>query len=283
MAEMAEMAFTNDFLKDEVCHFTHEREMITACPTAISAASRDAKQQDLRDLQAAWISGWLNWGSNPDYAELIRSLKFLSPKMPEISKILCLGLGTLGGDPLLDRKAGGGQAITQHMFAINLTETLRKLLGTRIPLMACDFEYSENDKTILSRNAIEVVRGCVAVNEIDSKTLVVYLNPSFPLEQMISDLVKPAAIIWDQAVSLPETTLRVYYDKFFTAPLRFGKTNVAIRKPIIDNLANAIETELELPKTNGMAKHGYAKTHMDDMDGMVIVEYEPEDEWVFLK
>jgi hypothetical protein len=32
-----------------------------------------------------------------------------------------------------------------------------------------------------------------------------------------------------------------------------------------------------------MAKHGYAKTHMDDMDGMVIVEYEPEDEWVFLK
>ncbi|CAG9986634.1 unnamed protein product [Clonostachys byssicola] len=286
---MAEMAFTSDFLNNE-------RETMTKFPNTTSPVSRDAEQRDLRKIQAAWNHGWLTWGSNPDHAELLRSLKLLAPKLPEVSKVLCLGLGTLDGDLLVDEKAGDGRVnhhnITQHMFAVTLTKTLSKLLGTRIPLMAFDLEYSENDKQILSRNEIEVIEGYVAVTEIDNKTLVVSLDPTFPLEQVIADFVKPAAMIWDQAVFVPKTTLRVYYDKFFTAPLRFGKTNVAIRKPIIDDLANAIETEMEFPKANGMAKHGCGKTYMDDMDegvivdyepDVVIVDYEPEDEWELLE
>lgn len=277
---MAEMAFTSDFLKDE-------RKTITTSLTATSPVSRDAEQRDLHKLQAAWNRGWLTWGSNPDHEELLQYLKLLAPKLPEVSKVLCLGLGTLSGDRLVDEKARDSrinhQNITQHMFAVTLTKTLSKLLGTRIPLMVFDLEYSENDKKILSRNEIEAIEGYVAVTEIDNKTLVVSVDPTFPLEQVISDFVKPAAMIWDQAVSVPENTLRVYYDKFFAAPIRFGKTNVAIRKPIIDDLANAIETELEMPEMNGMPKHGCGKTYMDDMDGVVIVDYEPEEEWVFLE
>ncbi|CAH0057158.1 unnamed protein product [Clonostachys solani] len=300
MTERARTAFTSGFLKDEVYHFTEEQRTTITCPITISTVLRDAKKHDLRELEAAWNRGWLSWGKSPVHKALLQALKTLGPKMPEISKVLCLGLGPLGGDLSSAKKPGDGQAnyrnITQHMFAATLTKTLSSRLKRRIPLMVSDPEYTENDKKILWINEkMKVIEGsgARALAEIDSKTLVVCFNPSIALKQVVSDFAKPAAMIWGQTVSTHKKrqrrgsrTCRLgdYYDEFVIAkePIRFGKINMCIRKQIIDDLAIAIETELELPNTNGMAKHGWGNTHMDDMDGVVIVDYEPEDEWVFL-
>ncbi|VUC22315.1 unnamed protein product [Clonostachys rosea] len=308
MVERAETAFASGFLEDEGYRFTFtdEQKTIITCPITFSTVPKNAKQHDLLRLENAWNRGWLNWGGNSVHKALIQSLKTLGPKMPEISKVLCLELGPLGGfkgDLLFAERADDSQAryrsINQHMFAATLAKALSDRFGKRVALMASDPEYTENDKKILSSSGVKIIEGfgALSLTEIDSKTLVVSFNPTFPLKQIICDFAKPAAIIWGMSATKLNTMdqnregrssrtrkLGEYYDEYLIAkePIRFGKINLCIRKPIIDNLANAIETNLVLSEPNGMAKPGCGNTHVDDMDEAVMVDYESEDEWVVL-
>lgn len=123
---------------------------------------------------------------------------------PRINKVVCMGLGSL------TRQTGGADAFFrphfQHIVAVSVAQALDDLYsehperyGTsskQVRLIAQDPSYSLTDKHVLAENGFDILEDPVGLLAIDKNTLVMSAFPSFPLYEIIADILPggPAAI-----------------------------------------------------------------------------------------
>lgn len=126
---------------------------------------------------------------------------------PRIDKIVCMGLGTLA------RQTGSLEGLDarhrpyfQHIVALGIAQGLEELYSnlpehfgkevSQVSVIAQDPNYSESDKTLLAEKGITVLEDPNGLLAIDEQTFVMSAFPSFPLYEIIADMLPtgPAAI-----------------------------------------------------------------------------------------
>jgi hypothetical protein len=166
-------------------------------------------------LKAAWDEARRNWTQSAVCRELTATLG-RSARIPKTTrKIVCLGLGSLEGSPdhsSLDVLATCDglpcrSAMTQHAAALTVAAVLGERLGTGpLPILAQDPAYSLVAKRLLVDVGIEVVggRGSLAFTHVDESTVVFSCHPNIPVKQVIADIARPAAMIWNRVAPAAE-------------------------------------------------------------------------------
>jgi hypothetical protein len=165
-------------------------------------------------LKAAWDEARRNWTQSAVCSELTAILG--STCIPKTTRnITCFGLGSLEGssdhsslDVLatcdgLPRRS----AMTQHAAALTMAAVLGERLGTEpLPILAQDPAYSLVAKRLLMDVGIAVVggRGSLAFTHVDERTVVFSCNPNIPVKQVVADIARPAAMIWNQVAPAAE-------------------------------------------------------------------------------
>jgi SRR1 len=120
-----------------------------------------------------------------------------SVKMPiEISKIIGLACSTMAYS---DSKATPRSAF-QHALLLTLQDVLGKKEGNpeNISCYAQDPCYTDSDKSVLEAAGIRVLEHPEAFLEIDDSSVVISSCPNVPVRQIVSDLARPALMIWDR-------------------------------------------------------------------------------------
>jgi SRR1 len=85
----------------------------------------------------------------------------------------------------------------QHALALTVSKALTEKQGTgSVSCFAQDPAYNAIDKSILGELGIEVLDDPDGFIAVDDASIVISIAPDVPVKQIISDLAKPAAIIW---------------------------------------------------------------------------------------
>ena len=87
---------------------------------------------------------------------------------------------------------------TAYQHALLLT--LQDIFSSQNPIkcFAQDPIYTEVDEYILKRHEIAVVDDPKAFLEVDTSTIVFTVAPNLPVKQIVTDLTKPVAMIWNK-------------------------------------------------------------------------------------
>ncbi|KAL1311468.1 hypothetical protein AAFC00_004411 [Neodothiora populina] len=160
-------------------------------------------------LQAAWTEVQRNWKQSATCAGLTSIFSKDASISKTTKRVVCFGLGNFGVSPdytCMESLAECDdlpvcRAMTQHAAALTVAETLGKRLGTGpLPIFAQDPEYSPAAKHLLASVGIEVVggRGSLGFTHVDDDTIVFTVCSNICVKQIVADIAKPLAMIWDR-------------------------------------------------------------------------------------
>ncbi|OHE93734.1 hypothetical protein CORC01_10961 [Colletotrichum orchidophilum] len=147
------------------------------------------------------------WKESQACSCLMAMLDELSLPRP-VEKIVCFGLGALLPDICRRcdvcqqyitcklHEAIRSRHCTQHAAALSMAQALSRT-GRKIPCYSQEPEYSLECRKILGGLGITVLDGHKGFLEVDDSTLVLSISPTIPVKQIITDLARPAMIIWD--------------------------------------------------------------------------------------
>lgn len=140
------------------------------------------------DIQSTWMD------SKP--CAQLRSI-FQSTRIPQkIDSIIGFAFGPFAYGL---EEPGTVRAAYQHALILTLQNVIGKKVDTEhIACFVQDPEYTEVDKTILSEYGISSLEDPTGFLRIDERSVVVSCAPSVPVKQIISDLARPAIMIWDR-------------------------------------------------------------------------------------
>lgn len=106
-------------------------------------------------------------------------------------------------------ESGTVRAAYQHALILTLQDVMKKKMDTEyINCFVQDPEYTEVDKTILNEHDITSLEDPWGFLKINERSVVVSCAPSIPVKQIVSDLARPAIIIWDRVSDTDATGLR---------------------------------------------------------------------------
>jgi SRR1 len=162
------------------------KEAVSPAP----AQSREEVENFFQTMRQAWEA------SEP--CKRLRST-LVSTKTPfRISKIVGLACAPIA-DSRPERWAH--RSAFQHALILTLHTVFDKKNKGRPDRIRCyaqDPAYTEIDESILKESGITVLDNPQAFLEVDDFTVVVSCAPNVPVKQIISDLARPAVMIWDR-------------------------------------------------------------------------------------
>jgi len=170
-------------------------------PTCTLAAMEAAFQRHA----AAWAAQ--SKRTTPSLTQLVAAAR---PQLGQC-KVLCLGLGSparsLNGAGSSDRGARNAEArcYTQHAAVLDIARALEagagpasSEAGGRVRVLAQDPLYSELDGEFLAGLGFEVVDDPQGFLELDDNSFVVSVACNVPQKQIVADLARPVAMLWDE-------------------------------------------------------------------------------------
>jgi hypothetical protein len=93
----------------------------------------------------------------------------------------------------------------QHAMLLSLRDILEQKNGNKIQCYAQEPTYTEVDKLILKEYGITTLEDPEGWLTTDSSTVVISIAANVPVKQIISDVARPAIIIWEQVRPEGET------------------------------------------------------------------------------
>ncbi|GKT64660.1 hypothetical protein ColTof4_07056 [Colletotrichum tofieldiae] len=129
----------------------------------------------------------------------------LSISIPSvINKIVCFGLGDLFDDSNDENDKIGSsdgsseiRSHVQHAAALTVARILGERIGREIRCYSQDPAYNQATIEFLKSHNIVVLHDPQGFVDIDESTLVFSVAPSVPVKQIVTELARPAIIIWD--------------------------------------------------------------------------------------
>ncbi|KAH7148216.1 hypothetical protein EDB81DRAFT_457776 [Dactylonectria macrodidyma] len=169
---------------------------------------------DYLELKSAWDEAWNNWSQSSVCHELTDVFRRCN-HMPKATKIVCFGLGSLEGFPgstdlHIPADCDGlpcRSAMTQHAAALSIAAVVGEMLGTApLSVIAQEPVYSPVAKRLLTELGIEVVEGygSLAFTQVDDDAIVVACAPDIPVKQVVADIARPAAMVWNLVLPAKE-------------------------------------------------------------------------------
>ena len=137
-----------------------------------------------------------DWLGSDGYKEMKRFLDVNADGIPPVTQIVALGCGSLNQ---LDEEDFWHSA-RQHSIVWSLFRYFSEVgvkNGESLKCFAQDPAYTNADKWILNNDGIEVLDDPYGFIKIHDKTLVFSINADFPAKEIVSDIAKPAMMIWD--------------------------------------------------------------------------------------
>jgi hypothetical protein len=141
------------------------------------------------------------WEASEPCKQLRSTLRSISTTV-NICKIVGFALGSIATN---DQSAFfallSSQSAFQHALILTLRDILyRKRAKSRgeISCYVQDPAYTDIDKSVLESSGIDVLDDPEGFLQVDDATLVVSCGPNVPVKQIISDLARPAVMIWNK-------------------------------------------------------------------------------------
>jgi hypothetical protein len=178
------------------------------CPASISYVPLRTKNIPFHTLRRRWEDIMSDWDETPIPIEIANIVKTYSA-VPEVSKVVCLGLGSFSeqfgtdtGITVSDRNPIY-RPMRRHAVAVSIAKAFTnytRAKGKAITLYAQDPAYTDNDKNLLREIGFEPVPGYGArgFGLIDDETVVFSCCPTAPVKQIVADLARPVAMIWER-------------------------------------------------------------------------------------
>ncbi|KAH7133816.1 hypothetical protein EDB81DRAFT_859313 [Dactylonectria macrodidyma] len=164
------------------------------CSLAIRYSSPDTRQvkDTEEDAIAVLKEHWQIWEESDACRQLKETLN--SVPIPEsITKVVCFALGSLV--PIGDWPE---RSYTQHAAALTMVDVLKARTGCDIQCYAQEPIYTDICRKILGSHGIKVLDGVKGFLEVDETTLVFSVSPNIPVKQIITDLARPAIMVWNR-------------------------------------------------------------------------------------
>ena len=149
--------------------------------------------EETRDL---FNSTKRSWESSKHYRSLLAAISSIRHSL-KVTKIVAFACGTMSDCEYEDARRASA---SQHAMVSVLRECFRSN-GQETDTIDCfvqDPSYSNVDKEILKNNEITVIEDPEGFLEVDRFTLVVSCAPDVPVRQIVTDLARPAVMIWDK-------------------------------------------------------------------------------------
>lgn len=147
------------------------------------------------DLQQALISAAKTWEATDHYRQLQSTLSELSAPL-DINKITAFALGSLTFQSQLSPAN-----ILQHALHLALSKLLIPS-SQDLRWYAQDPLYTDPDKQALEAVGIAVLDDPHVFLEVDNHSIVLSIGPDVPVKQIITDISRPAVIIWGPQISI---------------------------------------------------------------------------------
>jgi hypothetical protein len=167
-----------------------------------------ASEKSLEELSREFKAVFQIWMSSRMHDKLM-SL-FLGIRFPpDITKVVCFGLGKLKDD---ETGKFCRKNMMQHAAALSMAKWLGIRAGNPIQIFAQDPAYRDDDMSVLSQQGITVVGnyGAAGFAEIDLKSFVLAINPQFRVREIIADMPRPAGMICRPFNHNPDTEIKDY-------------------------------------------------------------------------
>lgn len=151
-------------------------------------------------VRQAFAEGYRAWEASEACQNLRTSLEASSILgSMTITKIVAFACSTVAS------KIMQPITIVQHCLILTLQDIFRKTQRGQVEVkcFAQDPMYTEVDHRILEENGITVLGDPRAFLQVDDSSIVVAFAPNIPVRQIITDLARPAVLLWDQ-VRTPE-------------------------------------------------------------------------------
>ncbi|KAH8658046.1 hypothetical protein BX600DRAFT_514569 [Xylariales sp. PMI_506] len=187
-------------------------------PSAICFSVQEIKPPppiDASQLRSAWNEARQNWLQSTVCAKLAAILTTAPHFSATTNKVVGFGLGSLevsihGGSFGKESSEDGlplCRAMTQHAAALTVAHILGSRLGDvdnagprALPVLVQDPVYSPVAQQLLKEEGIQVVSGygSLAFTHVDDDSVVISCHPNIPVKQIIADIARPSAMIWNE-------------------------------------------------------------------------------------
>lgn len=162
---------------------------------------------DVRTVFNLYQKAWIQSSTCKNLSQILESAR----STMTVNKVLCLGHGSPSfrlnyeKRPEQSHRNGELAANTQHAAALTIAQILGKPLGTEagsdIKILAQDPEYGHLDAQFFAELGITILKDPQAFLEVDEKTFVISVACNVPQKQIIADLTRPAAMLWNTITS----------------------------------------------------------------------------------
>jgi len=154
----------------------------------------ESRYSSLPDLNASFSKHTREWEQSHTHKFFKQLLVNLDVTV-KINKIVCFGLGSLSNP----QQSHERRSHIQHASVLTMASTFTKRYPNQNPIRiyAQDPTYTELDKTFLSYIGITVLSDPKGFLEVDEQTLVFSVAPEVCVRQIVADLSRPAAMVWD--------------------------------------------------------------------------------------
>ncbi|KAJ7839274.1 hypothetical protein B0H13DRAFT_1650268 [Mycena leptocephala] len=133
----------------------------------------------------------IEFEASDDFREISSVMK--SPAIPSgIRKIVAFACGSPSAGP------GCIPCVMQHILVLALKDMLSGKNGNAavIQCLAQDPIHSDMDKQLLGKHGITVLDDPRGFLQLDESSIVISITPNIPVKQIVTDLARPAVIIW---------------------------------------------------------------------------------------
>ena len=157
-------------------------------------SDNESRYSSLSDLNISFSKHTREWEQSQTYKvfnQLLENLDFTV----KINKIVCFGLGFLSNP----QQSNERRSHIQHASVLTIASTFAKRYPNQNPIhiYSQDPTYTELDKTFLNSIGVKVLSDPKGFLEVDEQTLVFSVSPGVCVRQIVADLSRPAAMVWD--------------------------------------------------------------------------------------
>jgi hypothetical protein len=164
------------------------------------------QQREGREEEDIFQSTRDQWQKSEQCKQLILIIQSINV-LVNINQIVAFACGSIRND--LDTDQETPRSSCQHSLILTLRDILdgkREDLGS-VSCYAQEPAYSDTDKLILGDHGITVLDDQDGFLRVDDSTLVISCAPQVPVKQIIIDLARPAAMIWNRIEAHDDTDI----------------------------------------------------------------------------
>ncbi|KUI72203.1 hypothetical protein VM1G_07648 [Cytospora mali] len=209
------------------------------CPLRVGYRTVDPDQNNDLDLtRELFHAGIKTWEASEGCKRLRSAVETASIPGP-ITKIIAFANSTFSKNDESRRHT----SIVQHALMLTLKNCIEARGSVGIKCFAQDPIYTEVDKSVLQEVGITILDNPRGFLEMDEQSVVLSFGPNIPVRQIVSDIARPAVLVWNTVVNNEDETIRNWSRNW--PPPRPWKTLEELEGQICDPESSRLQDMIE--------------------------------------